>query len=185
MRKVSECLGGASVSPTCPVTPSLPPDPRWQHPQSAAGGSLSTETAVSRLTGTSHQTLWVQPSPTSLLLGGPRIPESLLGNWWWGWHSPANAPKIKRSSLAQHGSCASHRQEDGVGPDFSCARKAGGWAEQPRGLGASQAWKDIGNQGGWVGGEGSRERISATSGCEFLEAAAPQPGLRTCRDVAT
>lgn len=50
MRKVSECLGGASVSPTCLVTPSLSPDPRWQHPQSAAGGSLPAETAMSRLT---------------------------------------------------------------------------------------------------------------------------------------
>lgn len=50
MRKVSECLGGASVSPTCPVTPSLSPDPRWQHPQSAAGGGLPIETAMSGLT---------------------------------------------------------------------------------------------------------------------------------------
>lgn len=151
------------------------PDPRWQHPQSAAGGSLSTETALSRLTR------YQPPNALGPAVSDqpPRIPESLLGNWWWGWHSPANALKIKRSSLAQHGSCVSHRQEDGVGADFSCPWKAGGWAEQPRGLGASQAWKDIGNQGGWVGGEGSRERISATSGCEFLKAAAPQPGLGT------
>lgn len=70
-----------------------------------------------------------------------------------------------------------------MGPDFSCPRKAGGWAEQPRGLGASQAWKDIGNQGGWVGR--APGNVSVTLGCEFLKTAVPQPGLGTWRDVAT
>lgn len=51
---------------------------------------------------------------------------------------------------------------------FGCFRMAGGWAQQPRGLGTSKAW---GNTGGWVG------VLQGTSlchpGCEPWQAAVP------------
>lgn len=84
-------------------------------------------------------------------------------------------------------------QEVFTGPaQVLCLPQAGGWGRarlqlplegrrmgrEAKGTGDLPGLKRH-RESGWVGGEGSRERISVTPGCEFLKAAAPQPGLGT------